>query len=137
MSADIHRQTAATQRSLVTSPISWFEIPPTTFARATAFYEKVLGTLRWSNAGLDGGLPHDAVPSGAGEGRRSARPWPVGHRVYFAVDHAPGGLEGCPRLQGRGGRRAVLLPKTDIGELGFIGLVRDTEGNVVGSTPIG
>jgi predicted enzyme related to lactoylglutathione lyase len=26
----------------------------------------------------------------------------------------------------------VLLPRTDIGEPGFIALVRDTEGNVVG-----
>jgi len=27
---------------------------------------------------------------------------------------------------------SVVLPKTDIGESGFIALVRDTEGNVVG-----
>jgi predicted enzyme related to lactoylglutathione lyase len=40
-------------------------------------------------------------------------------------------LDAClARLEKAGG--SAVLPKTDIGEPGFIALVRDSEGNVVG-----
>jgi hypothetical protein len=59
------------------------------------------------------------------DGRR--KPNAHGAIVYL---HAPQ-LDAClARVASSGG--AILLPRTDIGEPGFIAMVRDTEGNVVG-----
>lgn len=116
------------------SPISWFEIPTDDLARAAGFYETVLGaTLRRENMGLDMAVfPYTlGYPSGCLIADPDRRPGPSGHRVFFACDQAPGGLEGClARVAAAGG--AVVLGKTDIGQPGFIGLARDTEGNLVG-----
>jgi len=45
--------------------------------------------------------------------------------------NASGKLDAClERVVPAGG--AVVMPKTDIGDPGFIAVVRDTEGNLVG-----
>ena len=55
-------------------------------------------------------------------------PTSQGVLVYLDAD---GKLDAClGRRRERGG--AVVQPKTDIGPPGFIALVRDTEGNIVG-----
>ena len=52
----------------------------------------------------------------------------LGVIVYLDAD---GTLDaGLARVERAGGQ--VILPKTDIGPPGFIALVRDTEGNLVG-----
>lgn len=119
----------------VTSPISWFEIPTSDLSRATRFYESVLGaSLRPSG---DDGYPMSVFPytvgytGGALVADPNRKPSASDHRIYFSVDHAPGGLDGAlARAAASGGK--VVLPRTGIGPNGFIGIVADSEGNVVG-----
>jgi len=112
--------------------IDWFEIAVSDLARAQRFYETTLGeTLTSTNYGSAPG----AVFPGAKNGVRGAlvadpkrTPGGSGARVYLS---ATGKLDAClERVAAAGGN--VVMPKTDIGEPGFIALVRDTEGNVIG-----
>jgi predicted enzyme related to lactoylglutathione lyase len=67
--------------------------------------------------GASGALIHDA--------RR--KPSPEGSLVYL---NAKRDIDGCVARALRAGGR-VVLPKTDIGNPGFIAIVADTEGNHV------
>lgn len=113
--------------------INWFESPTTDLDRASHFYSEVLGASfkREHFAGTD---MHMAVFEGAQESVRGAliadkrrKPAGDGALVYL---HAPTLDASLARVERAGG--SVVLPKTDIGDPGFIALVRDTEGNVVG-----
>jgi predicted enzyme related to lactoylglutathione lyase len=115
----------------MTNTINWFEIPTTDLDRASRFYEVVLGAPLKRE--LFGGMPL-AVFQGEEESVRGAlvhdqrrKPVADGALVYL---HAPNLDASLARIETAGGN--VVLPKTDIGEPGFIALVRDTEGNVVG-----
>jgi predicted enzyme related to lactoylglutathione lyase len=117
----------------MTHTINWFEIPTTDLDRASRFYADVLGTSfkREHFAGTD---MHMAVFEGEQESVRGAliadkrrKPVADGALVYL---HAPDLDRSLARAEKAGG--SVVMPKTDIGEPGFIALVRDTEGNVVG-----
>jgi predicted enzyme related to lactoylglutathione lyase len=112
--------------------IDWFEIPVVDFERAVRFYEALLGkSLRRE----DGDGPAQALfvdDRGGAEGSvirdPSRRPSPDGSLIYL---RAPDGIDAClGRAEAAGGR--VVLPKTDIGDPGFIAIVADTEGNRVG-----
>jgi len=115
------------------NPVGWFEIYVQDVERAKAFYEAVLqvkleklnspGLTMWSfpggpnQSGATGALVKmDGVPSGGNS-----------TLIYFVCDD-------CAVEEGRvtanGGR--VHRGKTPIGEYGFISLVLDTEGNMVG-----
>ena len=113
--------------------IHWFEIFVTDIERAVRFYQTVLNIeLRREN---EGGRPMaifaSAVEQGVGGAlvRQPGRePTSQGVLVYLDAD---GKLDAClGRVERAGG--AVVQPKTDIGPPGFIALVRDTEGNIVG-----
>ena len=115
--------------------ISWFEIPTAELGRAAEFYGAMLG--RKLTASTMPGFEMMIFPYEMGhtggclikDPRRS--PQAGGTLVYFACDALSGGLDGCiARARAAGGE--VLLPRTDIGEPGFIALVRDSEGNVIG-----
>jgi uncharacterized protein len=118
---------------MVDNPVRWFEIYVQDMARAKAFYEVVLGVrleklnspgvemwafpMRRDRMGASGSLVRmDGVPSGGNS-----------TLVYF-------GCEDCAveaaRVAEAGGR--VEKAKMSIGEYGFIALVVDTEGNLVG-----
>jgi uncharacterized protein len=118
-----------------TSPhaLSWFEIPVTDFARAKAFYEKVLG--------------HAIEPMVMGPttmGFLSSDPNAVGGAIVYAEDAIPskqgtivylnGGEDLAPmlaRVTSAGG--SIAVPKTEIGnDFGFFAHFIDTEGNKVG-----
>jgi predicted enzyme related to lactoylglutathione lyase len=113
--------------------IHWFEIFVTDLDRAVRFYQTVLGIeLR---RGVEDGRPMaifaSAVEAGVGGAlvRDPARE-PIDRGVIVYLD-ANGKLDAClARVERAGGR--VVTPKTDIGPPGFIALVRDTEGNLVG-----
>lgn len=117
----------------MTHAINWFEIPTTDLDRATRFYEALLGVAlkREHFAGSDMAM---AIFPGEEESVRGAliatsrrKPVADGALVYL---HAPD-LDAClARLEKAGG--SVVSPKLDIGEPGFIALVKDSEGNVVG-----
>jgi predicted enzyme related to lactoylglutathione lyase len=114
------------------TPIHWFEIFVADMDRAVRFYQTTLGIeLRREQFT---GKPMAIFPGsqeGAGGAlvRDSARePGGAGTLVYLDAD---GKLEACLARVARAGG-TILLPRTDIGEPGFIALVRDTEGNSVG-----
>jgi predicted enzyme related to lactoylglutathione lyase len=111
--------------------INWFEIPVTDMARAVRFYETVLGTTlkREVFGGHDHSIFMAPEPGVAGALVKAPHlePSAAGARVYLDTPE----LDTCiGRVAGAGG--AVIMPKTDIGEPGWIAIVRDTEGNAVG-----
>ena len=115
------------------NPVRWFEIYVQDMARAKAFYEAVLNIklekldspgmemwffpMRGEQPGASGALVKmDGVPSGGNS-----------TLVYF-------GCEDCAveaaRVASAGG--TVHRDKFSIGQYGFIALVIDTEGNMIG-----
>ena len=115
------------------NPVCWFEIPVKNMDRAQTFYEHVLGAKLEQNE--MGGMLMAWFPmrdkvtgaSGAlvkGKGYVPAR---SGTLVYFSTPDIKAALA---RAGKRGGR--TLMPKTDIGEYGFIAFVLDCEGNRIG-----
>ena len=113
--------------------VNWFEIPVTNMDRASNFYNNVLqtevqinqmgpmtmGWFPWKE-----GAPGSAGSLVMGEG---CVPSKTGSQVYFSCgeDLQPT----LDRVAEYGG--SVMMPKTSIGEFGFIARFEDTEGNVV------
>lgn len=111
--------------------INWFELPVQDLARAQNFYETVLGApLRPETfAGLSMAIfPFTGGVGGALVKGELFRPSPDGAVVYLDTG---AGLDGCLERVARAGGK-VVMPRTDIGEPGFIAMVVDTEGNRVG-----
>ncbi len=113
--------------------IHWFEIFVSDIERATRFYQTLLGVelRRTSEDGHPMAIFASAVENGVGGAlvqRAGRAPSDQGVTVYL---DANGKLDACvARVERAGGR--VVQPKTDIGPPGFIALVRDSEGNLVG-----
>jgi predicted enzyme related to lactoylglutathione lyase len=115
------------------NPIGWFDIYVNDMARARTFYESV---FQIALQPLEGGGPQMlAFPSsmehyGAGGALVHMDGFPAGGNstlVYFscadcAVEEA--------RVVAAGGR--IQRPKMSIGQYGWISLVIDTEGNMLG-----
>ncbi|MGF1548284.1 MAG: VOC family protein [Thiotrichales bacterium] len=121
------------------NPVAWFEIYVQDMARAKAFYEAVLDTqlthLPTPEGDWEGGLEMWAFPmaeegSGAAgslckmEGCASGG---SGTLVYFKCDDCA--VEAA-RAASHGG--SLFKEKMAIGEHGFIALVFDSEGNMIG-----
>jgi hypothetical protein len=113
--------------------INWFEIHSSEFARAKNFYETVLQA--------------QLMETSCGPAQMAIFPYTkesgVGGAIVQMPDHGPGAggtlvylnvegdLDGVlSRVPAAGGE--VLKPRFAIGEHGFIGVIRDSEGNVVG-----
>lgn len=112
--------------------VNWFEIPAQDFDRAVRFYGAVLNAaLRHEpfNGEPQGILPYsDPGVGGAIIKREGFIPAASGALVYLnAGDDLDGMLT---RVEPAGGK--VLMPKTSIGEPGYIAIIADTEGNRVG-----
>ncbi len=110
--------------------LTWFEIPCAQLSRAAAFYEKMTGLTLERERFMD--VPH-AIFTGTGvrgalvEDSSNA-PGPTGQRVFL---NAAGELDAwLSRVEAAGGK--ILLPRTDIGNPGYIAIIQDTEGNHVG-----
>ena len=119
------------------NPVVWFEIYVQDIQRAKKFYEAVLGAkleklpapgtgtdemftfpMEMNGSGSAGALVKmDGGPSGGGNSTI----------VYFACDDCA--VE-SKRVPVNGGK--IMKEKFAIGEHGFISLVSDTEGNVIG-----
>ena len=119
--------------------LNWFEIPAKDFARATAFYAKVLDAQIHVDPNPNmqyAYLPSDPQKGGFGgaiAGGENFVPAMTGTTVYL-----DGGNDlSLPlgRVESAGG--TVILPKTSIGDNGFIALFIDTEGNKVGFHSMG
>jgi predicted enzyme related to lactoylglutathione lyase len=112
--------------------IHWFEIPTANLDRAVKFYETVLGArLKLGTFGQTPQAMFVGDKDGVGgaliqDARR--KPSTDGTLVYL---DAGKDLDGCIERAVRAGGR-VVLPKTDIGEPGYIAIFADPEGNTVG-----
>jgi len=119
------------------NPVCWFEIYVQDMQRAQKFYEAVLGIeltklespesatelemfafpMNMEAGGASGALAKmEGCPSGG-----------MGTLVYFSCEDCA--VE-ASRVEAAGGR--ICKPKMSIGQYGFIALVADTEGNMIG-----
>ncbi len=119
------------------NPVGWFEIYVEDMDRAKAFYEKVFAIelSRLENPGLEPGMelwafPMDIEKYGASGALVKMPDFSSGANsvlVYFSCTdcavEAKKALEAGGRLQ---------KEKLSIGQYGFIALVIDTEGNMIG-----
>ena len=118
--------------------VNWFEIYVTNFDRAKNFYTQVfdakLTDLPMNNpnhpdmqyATFSGGQGENGA-DGALVKMKEAQPGYGGTMVYFDTADINAALS---RVEGAGGK--ILREKQNIGDYGFIALVEDSEGNMVG-----
>ena len=112
--------------------LNWFEIPTTDLDRASRFYERALGIelRREVFAGTPNAFFSYDKPGVGGALIADPHRKPGGDGTLVYLD-ATGKLDAVlARIPDLGGQ--VVLPRTSIGPVGFIALVRDTEGNVIG-----
>lgn len=118
------------------NPVGWFEIYVKDMERAKRFYEAVfaikLTELPQSGESLSGMFGFPIEPEGKGAAGALAKmdgapTGPGGSIVYFTSNDCE--VE-AGRAEPNGGR--VVKKKTSIGDYGFIALVADTEGNIIG-----
>jgi len=115
--------------------VGWFDIYVDDLERATAFYQTVLGTTLDPMGDPTGesqmmSFPAEMSAYGAGGALTKsphAGPGVGGTIVYFLVRDCE--VEQA-RVEAAGGR--VIRPKFSIGEFGFVALLQDTEGNMIG-----
>ncbi len=110
--------------------INWFEIPAANFERARAFYEKVLNITmstpfpEMKYAMFPADMKNGEIGGGLME-EKGYEPSSSGALIYLN-----GGEDlalPLSRVEAAGGK--IILPKTAIGENGFVAQFADTEGN--------
>jgi len=118
--------------------VNWFEIYTADFERAKYFYETVfackLADIPINNerhtemryASFPGGLPNEGA-GGALVKLDVAKPGIGGTLIYFATEEINTELS---RVEAAGGK--IVRPKIHAGDFGFIALIEDTEGNMIG-----
>ena len=119
------------------NPVVWFEIYVDDMERATSFYEKVFKTELSeigdpTNEGLKMmGFPGNMDSQGkAGGALAKVDGMPAGGNstvVYFYSEDCS--IEEA-RVKDAGGE--VLRSKMSIGEFGFVSIIKDSEGNMIG-----
>lgn len=114
--------------------VTWFDVPTLNFERAVKFYSDILGInvkvnhyngQRLGFFPMDGksGVGGDLVPPNSDH-----KPSKSGTRVYLNCD---GKLDQVlSRVEKAGGK--IVREKFSIGEAGWIALIEDTEGNIMG-----
>ena len=111
--------------------IHWFEIPALDMDRAVKFYNQVLGytmaPFSMHNCTM-AMFPCESGVGGAICQQENVQPSAQGSIVY--LDCGEDLSVALSRIESAGGK--ILMPKTAIGEHGFIALFLDTEGNKVG-----
>jgi len=116
-----------------TNPVNWFEIYVSDMERAKHFYESVfdLKLEQLPNPDMEyWTFPMQDDRMGAGGAlvrMEGVTPAPGGTLVYFSCKDC--GVEEA-LVEPAGGQ--VQKPKMSIGEFGFISLVMDSEGNMIG-----
>lgn len=114
------------------NPVNWFEIPVTDMGRAKTFYEQILGveiTPAEMGPNQMGWFPMEMGRMGSAgtliQGE-SYKPSHEGSLVYLHVDQIDPTLESISAAGGK-----TLMPRTSIGQHGFIAHFEDSEGNRV------
>ena len=112
------------------NPVGWFEIPVIDLDRAKRFYEAVMDlqlTLMTLGSAEMAWFPfvEDAIgASGTLIKAEGFTPSHAGTLIYFSAPDIEGTLA---KVNANGGK--TLLPRTSIGEYGFIAQFEDSEGN--------
>ena len=113
--------------------INWFEIPAKNFDRACEFYSNILGgdihKMDTPQGMKMGFFPHTDPQSvgGAIVSGEGYEPSGKGSVVYLNGGADLAGVLG--KVEAAGGK--IIMPKTSIGENGFMAHFTDTEGNRV------
>ncbi|WMC10708.1 VOC family protein [Oceanimonas pelagia] len=118
------------------NPVVWFEIYVADLARARAFYEQLLDMTLEPMEQVEGDWPEMWLFPGDEQGRgacgalvkmEGVGPGPGGTLVYLHCNDCavPAG-----RATGLGG--SLVRDKFAIGPYGFIALITDSEGNMIG-----
>ncbi len=114
--------------------INWFEIPAADFDRAVGFYSTVLGVELQKSEFM--GEPQAFFPmdqtsvGGAIVGSQRLTPAMTGTLVYLNLGTVENLEQALERVESSGGK--TLMPKTEIGDPGVIGIIQDSEGNCIG-----
>ena len=113
--------------------VNWFELYVADFDRAKRFYEAALKAPLQESAmeGCRMGMFPFDMEKGVGGAitlMAGMNPGAGGTLIYLNVE---GDLDGVLKRAPEAGG-AVIKPRTSIGQHGFIGIIKDTEGNVVG-----
>jgi hypothetical protein len=121
----------------VNNVVGWFEIYVSDMERARVFYTAVFGkelqalpTLGEVDCEMWAFPWTDGIPGAAGALVKHAMRPPAkaaGTIVYFSCQDV---AQEASRVESAGGK--VIMPRTAIGQYGFIALVADTEGNTIG-----
>jgi uncharacterized protein len=118
---------------MANNPIGWFEIYVQDMSRARAFYESVFATRLKRLEGPDiemWAFPMQHDRSGASGALVRMEGFPSGGNstlVYFTCSDCAAEAK---RASESGGK--IFKGKFSIGQYGFIALVTDTEGNMIG-----
>jgi len=113
-----------------TNIANWFEVPVKDLDRATRFYEKVFEvklTFEEMNGMKMAMFPSDQDAPGTTGALMQAETYEPSHAgtvVYFTVESIE---ETLRKINAYG--RQTFMPKTAIGQYGFIAQYEDTEGN--------
>jgi predicted enzyme related to lactoylglutathione lyase len=126
------------RRKTMANALNWFEIPASNFDRAKAFYNTIfefeLSTDMDPGEGyLMGMFPFQDGVSGAIMQGEGYTPSVDGSLVYLSAGDDLSHVLG--RVESAGGE--VIMPKTSIGENGFIAYFQDSEGNKIGLHSMG
>lgn len=114
------------------NPVCWFEIPVNDMEKAKKFYESVFDfELTFSEMGpyimaMFPMIQDASGTSGSLMKSEGYKPSKTGSLLYFCVDDIEATLT---KVTAGGG--ITILPKTSIGEYGFIAHFEDCEGNKV------
>ena len=113
--------------------ISWFEIPVKNYERAKQFYGTVLDIDIIDNHMPEqnikyGMFPYDNDNNGVGGGLIEAgEQQPTTHGPTLYINGGDNLSTPLAKVEASGGK--IVMPKTDIGENGFMAQFIDTEGN--------
>lgn len=121
-----------------TNAVNWFDLPATDLARAVKFYNTIFDIEMHQMQVMNG---HSAF--------FPMQPGGVGGAITQGEGYQPSASDGAlvylnggddlslvlSRVEGAGGQ--IMLPKTSIGENGYIALFIDSEGNRVGLHSMG
>ncbi len=115
----------------MSNAINWFELPAENFDRAVKFYNEVLGASlqphQMGEAQMAFFPTKDNGVGGCVVHGNGSKPNADGTLVY--LNGGEDLADPLSRVEASGGK--VVMPKTSIGENGFMAIFMDTEGNRV------